>query len=76
MTDNVSVRDSDGKEVTSQLIPITDTFLSLRSYHVMAYLGKTMTEAPKYWLVFSASVPALGFSTFFISSAKETGSMM
>ncbi|KAL3722920.1 hypothetical protein ACJRO7_035159 [Eucalyptus globulus] len=73
MTEDVSVRDSEGKEVTSQLIPITDTFLSLRSYHVTAYMGKTTTEAPKYWLVFSASVPALGFTTFFISSAKGTG---
>lgn len=76
MTEDISVRDSEGKEVTSQLIPITDTFLSLRSYHVMAYLGETTTDAPKYWLVFPASVPALGFSTFFISSAKGTGSVM
>ena len=73
MAEDVIVRDSQGKEVESELIPITDAFLSLRSFHVKAYPRKTATEALDYWLVFAAFVPALGFTTIFISSAKGTG---
>lgn len=74
MTDDISVHDSEGEYVESQLIPITDAYLKLRSYHVKAYLGRNAGEAPKYWLVFSVSVPALGFSTYSISRAQGKGS--
>lgn len=74
--EDISVLDDEGKEVEFQLVPITDAFLRLRSYHATAYLGNTVNDAPKYWLVFSVSVPPLGFSTYFITAAKGAGSIM
>ncbi|XP_031381358.1 probable alpha-mannosidase At5g13980 isoform X2 [Punica granatum] len=73
MTDDISVHDSEGKDVESQLIPITEAYHKLRSYHVKAYLGRNAGGTPKYWLVFPVSVPALGFSTYSISRAQGTG---
>ncbi|KAL0709482.1 hypothetical protein Bca4012_016460 [Brassica carinata] len=70
---NIAVHDSDGHEVESQLVPFTDEYTALRNYHVEAYLGHTPTQVPKYWLVFSVSVPPLGFTTYTISTAKKTG---
>ncbi|OWM71389.1 hypothetical protein CDL15_Pgr005576 [Punica granatum] len=72
MTDDISVHDSEGKDVESQLIPITEAYHKLRSYHVKAYLGRNAGGTPKYWLVFPVSVPALGFSTYSISRAQGT----
>ncbi|CAG7879288.1 unnamed protein product [Brassica rapa] len=69
----IAVHDSEGHEVGSQLVPFTDEYAALRSYHVEAYLGHAPTQVPKYWLVFSVSVPPLGFTTYTISSAKKTG---
>ncbi|KAK4760251.1 hypothetical protein SAY87_005144 [Trapa incisa] len=73
MTGDISVHDSEGNNVESQLIPITDAYHKLRSYHVKVYLGRNAGEAPKYWLVFSVSVPSLGFSTYSILRAQGTG---
>ncbi|KAI4339645.1 hypothetical protein MLD38_024562 [Melastoma candidum] len=73
-TEDITVLDSEGKEVVSQLVPITDAYLNLRSYHAKIYLGNAVNDAPKYWLVFSVSVPPLGFNTYFISPAKGAGS--
>ncbi|KAE9604237.1 putative alpha-mannosidase [Lupinus albus] len=69
--EKVIVRDSSGNEIQSQLIPILDEFLGLRNYHTKAYLGVSPTVNPKYWLTFSATVPALGFSTYYVSKAKQ-----
>ncbi|XP_050150893.1 probable alpha-mannosidase At5g13980 isoform X5 [Malus sylvestris] len=68
---NVAVRDSTGKEIESQLIPLLNASATIRNYHVKAYLGKSLGETPYYWLAFSATVPPLGFSTYFISSATR-----
>ncbi|ESQ41355.1 hypothetical protein EUTSA_v10012546mg [Eutrema salsugineum] len=70
---DIAVHDSEGNEVESQLVPFTDEYAALRNYHVEAYLGHTPTQVPKYWLVFSVSVPPLGFTTYTISTAKKTG---
>ncbi|XP_054805405.1 probable alpha-mannosidase At5g13980 isoform X2 [Prosopis cineraria] len=70
----VNVRDSSGKEIESQLLPILHASLALRNYHAKAYLGVSPSVSPKYWLAFSASVPPLGFSTYYISSSKQSGS--
>ncbi|KAF8118095.1 hypothetical protein N665_0006s0095 [Sinapis alba] len=70
---DIAVHDSEGHEVESQLVPFTDEYAALRNYHVEAYLGHTPTQVPKYWLVFSVSVPPLGFTTYTISTAKKTG---
>ncbi|RZC60496.1 hypothetical protein C5167_022265 [Papaver somniferum] len=73
ISESVTVRDSNGKEVESQLIPLVNASAAIRNYYVKAYLGVTPSEAPKYWLVFSASVPPLGFSTYIVSGAKGAG---
>ncbi|XP_048445534.1 probable alpha-mannosidase At5g13980 isoform X6 [Pyrus x bretschneideri] len=68
---NIAVRDSTGKEVESQLIPLLNASATIRNYHVKAYLGKSLGDTPSYWLAFSATVPPLGFSTYVISSATR-----
>ncbi|KAL0377241.1 UNVERIFIED_CONTAM: putative alpha-mannosidase [Sesamum radiatum] len=73
MYEDIAVRDSAGRVIESQLVPLSDTHVSLRNYHVKAYLGQTPRKAPKYWLAFTASAPPLGFSTYTISSAKTKG---
>jgi alpha-mannosidase len=69
----VSVQDSEGREVESQLLPLTDASLSLRRQHIKAYLGMSGVGTPKYWLTFPVSVPALGFTTYFISGSTTSG---
>ncbi|GMP34293.1 hypothetical protein CsSME_00007221 [Camellia sinensis var. sinensis] len=71
---NVIVQDSSGKEVESQLVPIANVSLGMRSYLVTAYVGKSPSANPTYWLAFTASVPPLGFSTYVISTTKRTAS--
>lgn len=71
--ENTIVRDSAGKEVESQLLPLTNAQTTLRNYHVKAYLGQNPSETPGYWLVFTASAPPLGFSSYTISSVKMAG---
>lgn len=69
------VLDSNGREIESQLLPIFNASLNMRKYHVKAYLGKTPSNTPKYWLGFTASLPPLGFNTYIISNAKHTGQL-
>ncbi|CAK8568069.1 unnamed protein product [Lathyrus sativus] len=73
--ENVVVRDSSGKEIQSQLLPIPDAFLGLRNYYAEAYLGVSPSVNPKYWLAFSAIVPPLGFSTYYVSKAKQAATI-
>ncbi|KAK1369859.1 Alpha-mannosidase [Heracleum sosnowskyi] len=68
----VIVQDSDGREIASQLLPLTNFSLNTRNYHVKAYLGVSPGNTPSYWLAFSALVPPLGFSTYIISAAIST----
>lgn len=75
VNENVVVRDSSGKEVQSQLLPILDAFLGLKNYHTAAYLGVSATVNAKYWLAFSATVPPLGFSTYYVSNAKKSATI-
>ncbi|CAN8256400.1 unnamed protein product [Cochlearia groenlandica] len=70
---DIAVHDSEGHEIESQLVPFMDEYTVLRNYHVEAYLGQSPTQVPKYWLVFSVSVPPLGYNTYTISTAKKTG---
>ncbi|KAF3955297.1 hypothetical protein CMV_019472 [Castanea mollissima] len=69
----VAVWDSSGKEVESQLLPLLNVSVTVRKYHVKAYLGKSPKTVPSYWLAFSATVPPLGFSTYIVSSSKWAG---
>jgi len=54
-------------------VPILDDFRGLRNYHTVAYLGVSPTAKPKYWLAFAATVPPIGFSTYYVSYAKKEG---
>jgi len=64
------VRDHEGKEIESQILPISDVQLGMRNFHVASYVGIAVTDTPKYWLAFTASVPPLGFSTYTVSGVK------
>ncbi|KAL9458064.1 hypothetical protein AB3S75_007006 [Citrus x aurantiifolia] len=70
---DVTVFNSEGKIIESQLVPPADAFMDLRDYYVRAYLGRNPMAPPKYWLAFPVSVPPLGFSTYTISSVKRGG---
>lgn len=74
ISEDVIVHNSEGKEIESQLLPLVDTYVSLRNYYVKAYSGQTPVQTPKYWLAFPVSVPPLGFSSYVISNAKRPGS--
>ncbi|XP_062091515.1 probable alpha-mannosidase At5g13980 isoform X2 [Humulus lupulus] len=70
--ENVVVKDFRGKEIESQVIPLSHVSVAIRKYHAKAYLGKYPKVTPRYWLAFSATVPPLGFSSYTVSSAKRT----
>ncbi|KAJ4729554.1 Alpha-mannosidase [Melia azedarach] len=70
--EKVIVKDSGGKIVESQLLPLSNGTSRIRNQYVKAYLGKLPSETVKYWLAFSATVPPLGFSTYIVSNAKPT----
>ncbi|XP_038696412.1 probable alpha-mannosidase At5g13980 isoform X2 [Tripterygium wilfordii] len=70
--EDLTVRDFEGREIESQVIPLTNVHVSLRNFYVQAYVGRTPNVTPKYWLAFPVSVPPLGFSTYTIS-AKAAG---
>ncbi|GLT81598.1 hypothetical protein SLE2022_000390 [Rubroshorea leprosula] len=72
-TTKLVVKDSEGREIESQLLPVSNSTLRIRDHYVKAYLGKIPMETVKYWIAFSASVPPLGFSTYIIETAKQTG---
>lgn len=73
VSENVTVKDFTGKEIESQILPLLNASVGLRNDHVKAYLGISPSVTPRYWLAFSATVPPLGFSTYIVSSATQTG---
>lgn len=73
LSENVTVKDSGGKQVESQILPLLNASISLRNYYSKAYLGKSSSVTPKYWLAFAVSVPPLGFNTYIISNSKQSG---
>ncbi|KAF5188202.1 Alpha-mannosidase [Thalictrum thalictroides] len=75
INESITIHDSSGKEIESQLIPIANASLKLRNYYVQAYLGKSLSVTPKYWLAFMATAPPLGFSTYILSNVKNSGSL-
>ncbi|KMT06844.1 hypothetical protein BVRB_6g151860 [Beta vulgaris subsp. vulgaris] len=68
--DKVIVKGSDGRQVESQLLPLTNASLDVRNDHLKAYLGKPSDSAIMYWLAFPVAVPPLGFSTYIVSGAQ------
>lgn len=73
MHEDVTVRDSAGRVIESQVLPLSENYMSLRNYLVKAYRGQSPSKTPEYWLAFSASVPPLGYNTYTISRAKTEG---
>uniref|UniRef100_A0A2P2MM13 Alpha-mannosidase n=1 Tax=Rhizophora mucronata TaxID=61149 RepID=A0A2P2MM13_RHIMU len=74
-TENVIVQDSSGKQIESQLLPISNATMGIRNKYIKAYLGRFSSRTPKYWLAFSVSLPPLGFSTYIVTSAKQSDSL-
>ncbi|KAF6993710.1 hypothetical protein CFC21_010565 [Triticum aestivum] len=68
------VKGSDGSFVDSQLVEVDNVTSNLRKLYVKAYLGINTDKPPKYWLVFQASVPPMGWNTYFVSKPKGAGS--
>ncbi|XP_020581253.1 LOW QUALITY PROTEIN: alpha-mannosidase At3g26720-like [Phalaenopsis equestris] len=74
-SDSVTVLDSaNGREIESQLLPINEASVRIRSQYVKAYLGEFLDVAPKFWLAFPVSVPPFGFSTYIVSNARSQAS--
>ncbi|KAG0549849.1 hypothetical protein BDA96_01G289800 [Sorghum bicolor] len=65
--ENLVVKSSDGTIVDSQLVEVDNVTRNLRKVYVKAYLGITTTKPPMYWLVFQASVPPMGWNSYYIS---------
>jgi len=72
-TAEVFVQDSSGKEIESQILPISNITLNIRKKYVKAYEGTASAGDLKYWLAFPVSVPPIGLSTYVVSSPKHTG---
>lgn len=70
ISEDLTVQDSAGKKVEAQILPILDTSLALRKVYATAYVGKTPSLGPLYWLAFTAEVAPFGFNTYIITSAK------
>ncbi|KAK9120231.1 hypothetical protein Scep_018324 [Stephania cephalantha] len=72
ISSSVAVWDASGKEIESQILPIVDASGGMRNEYVKAYLGRSPSDAPKYWLAFVASAPPLGYSSYTVYNAKQT----
>ncbi|CAL4941199.1 unnamed protein product [Urochloa decumbens] len=69
--ENLVVESSDGTIVASQLVEFDNVTRNLRKFYLKAYLGITTDKPPKYWLVFQAFVPPMGWNSYYIS--RTTG---
>ncbi|CAK7334227.1 unnamed protein product [Dovyalis caffra] len=69
---NLAVTDSSGKHIDTQYVAMDNTTSNLRTFYLKAY-GFPSNQVPGYWLHFQVSVPPLGWSTYFIASARGIG---
>ncbi|KAG1370202.1 alpha-mannosidase [Cocos nucifera] len=76
ISESVVVHDYEGREIESQLLPLTNASVYIRNHYVKAYLGISPSVESKFWLAFPVSVPPLGFNTYFVSNSKRTGASM
>ncbi|KAK2984501.1 hypothetical protein RJ640_016887 [Escallonia rubra] len=70
---NLIIQDSTGNAIEAQYMELDNVTRNLRNFYTKAYLGNSPQEVPKYWLFFQASVPPLGWSTYFISKMAGQG---
>lgn len=61
-----------GNKVETQYVEL-DNVTKKRQFYTEAYLGRPPKEEPKYWLIFQASVPPLGWNTYFLSVSTGKG---
>lgn len=70
----IEVIDAEENEIPSQLIPITEADRTLRDKYVNLHAGVSAGTAPKYFLVFAAAVPPLGYNSFIVRPSSASGS--
>ncbi|KAG6556620.1 hypothetical protein Mapa_001561 [Marchantia paleacea] len=66
---SLTVTDSDGQAIPSQLVPLSKIAKGLREKYVMAHEGVHAGQGDLSYLVFEASVPPLGYRTFHIKAS-------
>ncbi|KAJ1295941.1 hypothetical protein BS78_01G261000 [Paspalum vaginatum] len=71
--ENLIVKSSDGTIIDSQLVEVDSVSRNLAKFYVKAYLGIIADKPPRYWLVFQASVPPMGWNSYYISRSIGTG---
>lgn len=66
--------DAEGNSIPCQLIPLTEADRNLREKYVNLHAGVNVsgrsTSAPKFFLVFAAAVPPLGYTSFVVRPAS------
>lgn len=68
----LEVTDVDGNTVPAQLVPfIGNATQQVRTFYSQAYMGISPMTNPTSWLVFEVSVPAFGYSSYFIKSPSK-----
>lgn len=74
----IEVIDAENNVIPSQLIPITDADRKLRNKYVELHAGVNASTVPKFFLVFAAAVPPLGYTSFVVrpSSSNTTTAKM
>ncbi|KAK9948409.1 hypothetical protein M0R45_003985 [Rubus argutus] len=70
---NLVVQDSSGNVLEAQYVSVDDVTRNIRNLYTEAYLGQSSKQIPKSWLIFQASVPPLGWDTYFISRGATKG---
>ncbi|WVZ58030.1 hypothetical protein U9M48_008342 [Paspalum notatum var. saurae] len=71
--ENLVVKSSDGTIIDSQLVEVDSVSRKLAKFYVKAYLGIKTDKPPRYWLIFQASVPPMGWNSYYISRSTGTG---
>jgi hypothetical protein len=67
----IEVIDAEGNAIPSQLIPFTATDRTLRDKYVNLHAGVSAGTSPKFFLIFAAAVPPLGYTSFVVRSASS-----
>lgn len=70
------MQDNEGNTIEAQFIEFNNVTSNLRSFYTEAYLGISPQDVPKYWLLFRATVPPLGWNTYFITETPGIGTFM
>lgn len=69
-SESLIVKDSAGNTIESQIVPVDNFTLNVRSFYMKAYLGMSSKKGPLFSLFFLVAVPPFGFNTYFISKSN------